>query len=190
MYPFLFESVTEIFISSLVFPPQLTDENGYRKHNFSKTHFRVKSFENARFFTCGRTKTEVIGIRWCHTSGADLCRRHIASRMLRKGCYRIFIIVAFLFGTSVFVTQTSFRRKTGGGVAECRGFPLSSFIYTHQLICYSVKATGKLILTENYNLYFTTACIFVTCICLTSVESSMLHEDKGEEKLLTNITIV
>ena len=100
-------------------------------------------------------------------------------------CYRIFIVLAFLFGTSVFVSQTSFRRKTGGGVAEFRGFPLASFIYTHQLICYSVKATGKLILTENYNLYFTAA-----CICPTSVKSSMLYEDKGEEKLVTNITIV
>ena len=63
MYPFLFESVTEIFISSLVLPPQLTDENGHRKRNFSKMHFRVESFENASFFTCGRTKTEVIGKR-------------------------------------------------------------------------------------------------------------------------------
>ena len=80
-------------------------------------------------------------------------------------------------------------RKTSGSVAEFRGFPLAGFNYTQQLICYSVKATGKLILTANYNLYFTASCIVVTCVCLTSVESSMLHAYKGEEKLATNITI-
>ena len=93
----------------------------------------------------------------------------------------IWIVMRHQFGTSALVSQTSFGGKTSGSVTEFRGFPLAGFNYTHQLICYSVKATGKLILTANYNLYFTAACIVVTCICLTSVESSMLHADKGEE---------
>ena len=86
-YPFLFESVTEIFISGLAYPPHVTGETGHRKRNFWKMHFRVEVFENAGFsFKCGRTKTEVIRLRWwCHTSGAELCWLHIALRMLRKG---------------------------------------------------------------------------------------------------------
>jgi len=97
-YPFLFDSVPELFISGLPYSPHVTGETDHRKRNFSKTHFRVEVFENAGFsFTCGRTKTEVIRLRWrCHTPGTDLCRLHIALRMLRKGCYHIFIVLAFL----------------------------------------------------------------------------------------------
>ena len=65
MYLLLFESVTEIFISGLAYPLHVTGETGHSKRNFSKTLFRVEIFENAGFsFTCGRTKTEVVRIRW------------------------------------------------------------------------------------------------------------------------------
>ena len=127
MYPFLFESVTEIFISGLAYPLHVTGETGHSKRNFSKTHFRVDIFENAGFsFTCGRTKTEVVRIRWwCHTSGADLSRLHIELRMLRKGCYHIFIVLAFLFenlceyATGGRVSLFWKGRKMGVSVRTC-----------------------------------------------------------------------
>ena len=54
---------------------------------------------------------------------------------------QIWVVMRHQFGTSALVSQTSFRGKTSGSVAEFWGFPLAGFNYTHQLICYSVKAT-------------------------------------------------
>ena len=56
-------------------------------------HSRMEIFKNAGFsFTCGRTKTEVLE--------NDDIMHHIllAWRMLGKGCYRIYIVLAFSCG--------------------------------------------------------------------------------------------
>ena len=64
-YPFLFENAH--FFSA--YGPHASGENDHRKLIFSKTLSRAEIFENAGFsFTCGRTKTEIFGKRWCHTS--------------------------------------------------------------------------------------------------------------------------
>ena len=84
---------TDIFSSDLVHRPHVSGENGHPKRILSKTLFRVKIFENAGFlFTCGRTKTEVFKY--------DDVIHYIllAWRMLRTGCYRIYIVSAFSCG--------------------------------------------------------------------------------------------
>ena len=98
---------TEIFFSSaLAYRPHVSDENGQRKRIFSKTS--VEIFENAGFsFTIGRKKTEVFEY--------DDVIYHIllALRMLRKGCYRISIVVAFdVDRRKIFAYATCGRRKT------------------------------------------------------------------------------
>ena len=86
-YLFLFEN--EDFSSGLVYRPHVSGKNGYRKRIFPETISRVEIFENAGFsFTCGRTKMEIFEY--------DDVIHHIVRelRMLRKGCYRISIVLA------------------------------------------------------------------------------------------------
>ena len=92
----------------MAYRPHVSDENGHPKRIFSKTLSRVEIFENAGFsFTCGRKKTEVFEY--------DDVVYHILLplRMLRKGCYRISIVVAFdLDRRKIFAYATCGRRKT------------------------------------------------------------------------------
>ena len=86
---------------SVSFGLHVSGENCRRKRIFSKTLSRVKIFEHAGFsFTCGRTKVEVFEY--------DDVRHDILLvwRILRRGCYLIYIVLAIRWGRDLNFSWT------------------------------------------------------------------------------------
>ena len=104
----LFAWKRRFFSSALAYRPHVSDENSDPKRIFSKTISWVEIFENAGFsFTCGRKKTEVFEY------DDVICNILLPLRMLRKGCYRISIVVSLdVDRLKILAYATCGRRKT------------------------------------------------------------------------------
>ena len=64
-------------------------------------------------------------------SDSDWLREFSHSARPSRSTAQIWVVTRHRFGTSALVSQTSFRGKTSGSVAEFRGFPLAGFNITN-----------------------------------------------------------
>ena len=81
----------DIFSSGFAYCPHASGENSHRKWIFSKNALQSGDFWKRRLFIYEWTdENGGFRIRWCHIL--------LAWRMLRKWCYRIYIVVAFSWG--------------------------------------------------------------------------------------------
>ena len=81
----------DIFFSGFAYCPHVSGENSHRKWIFSKNALQSGDFWKRQLFIYAWTdENGGFRIRWCHVL--------LAWRMLREGCYHIYIVVAFSWG--------------------------------------------------------------------------------------------
>ena len=92
---------TQLFFYGVAFRPQVNDENGHQKRNFSKTLSKVELFENAVFlFSCGRKKVwkrNFSKTLTSHLRSQATLQREISNMVDNRVFFLVWVILTYFF---------------------------------------------------------------------------------------------